>query len=328
MATATSGPAGLAMERRVLQGIKARAVPPFRSRSGPDQGATVSMPVPYPLQLELHADLHITRWRPLVQWLLAIPHLMIAYALRFVRQALTLISFFTVLFTEQIPRPLFDAIVMTYRYEWRAMSYAFFMHEDYPPFDFDLSSEADGAEPHTSLRLTYPGHLERWQPLYKWFLALPQYFRSGLPPVRVRPVLRGRRRRTPHLAAPDLSRAPGAVAAAVQVVPGHTPVLRAGRPGHRGGPGPHRRLVRRAVHRGSTPRASGASWSAPTATRYGSRPTSVSSPTATRPSASPRKAAASPAPLAMDARGRARHGPGRAGPAGPLTTVCPGQARR
>ena len=65
---------------------------------------------------------------------------------------------------------------MTYRYEWRAMSYAFFMHEDYPPFDFDLSSEDDGAEPHTSLRLTYPGHLQRWQPLYKWFLAIPQYF--------------------------------------------------------------------------------------------------------------------------------------------------------
>jgi hypothetical protein len=37
------------------------------------------------LQLEFHADRHITRWRPLVQWLLAIPHLMIAYALRSVR---------------------------------------------------------------------------------------------------------------------------------------------------------------------------------------------------------------------------------------------------
>ncbi len=44
------------------------------------------MPAPYPLQLELRADLHITRWRPLVQWLLVIPHLAIAYALRSVRQ--------------------------------------------------------------------------------------------------------------------------------------------------------------------------------------------------------------------------------------------------
>ena len=102
---------------------------------------------PYPLQLELHAARSITRWRPLVQWLLAIPHLMIAWALRSLRQVLTLISFFTVLFTERIPRPIFDAIVMTYRYEWRAMSYALFMHEDYPPFDFDLSSRTTGWNP-------------------------------------------------------------------------------------------------------------------------------------------------------------------------------------
>ena len=30
-------------------------------------------------------------------------------------------------------------------------------------------------ESHTSLRLTYPEHLERWKPLYKWFLAIPQF---------------------------------------------------------------------------------------------------------------------------------------------------------
>jgi hypothetical protein len=128
------------------------------------------------VQLDFHADLQIARWRPLVQWLLAIPHLLIAYVLRGLRQVLTLISFFTVLFTEQIPRSLFDAIVMTYRYEWRAMSYALFMHEDYPPFDLTVSSEDDAAEPHTTLRLSYPEHLDRWKPLYKWFLAIPQYF--------------------------------------------------------------------------------------------------------------------------------------------------------
>jgi Domain of unknown function (DUF4389) len=136
----------------------------------------VSMPVPYPVQVEFDADRHISRWRPLVQWLLAIPHLMIASALRTLREVLTLISLFTVLFTKQIPRPLFDVIAMTYRYEWRAMSYALFMHEDYPPFDFQLSSSDDGLEPHTSLSLEYPEHLDRWKPLYKWFLAIPHYF--------------------------------------------------------------------------------------------------------------------------------------------------------
>ena len=134
------------------------------------------MSSPYPLQLEFSAEPRITWWHPLVQWLLAIPHLMVASALRSLRQVLILISLFTVLFTERIPRSLFDVIVMTYRYEWRAVSYALFLHEDYPPFDFDLSSEDDGLEPHTTLRLVYPEHLARWKPLYKWFLAIPHYF--------------------------------------------------------------------------------------------------------------------------------------------------------
>jgi hypothetical protein len=151
-------------------------MPSLAAAPSNDSGAPVTMSVPYPVELAFAGDRHITRWRPLVQWLLVIPHLMIAYALRTLRQVLTLISFFTVLFTERIPRQLFDVIVMTYRYEWRATSYLLFMHEDYPPFDFALSSEDDGVEPHTSLRLTYPEKLGRWQPLYKWFLAIPHYF--------------------------------------------------------------------------------------------------------------------------------------------------------
>jgi hypothetical protein len=135
----------------------------------------MSMSSAYAAQVEFHADRHISRWRPLVQWLLAIPQLMIAQVLRSLRGVLTLISLFTVLFTEKIPRPLFDMIVMTYRYEWRAMSYALFLHEDYPPFDFQPAALDDGLEPHTTLSLTYPEHLDRWKPLYKWILAIPHY---------------------------------------------------------------------------------------------------------------------------------------------------------
>ena len=131
---------------------------------------------PYPVQLDFHAD-HphhpVATAGPVAAGHPAPDDRLCAALLR---QVLTLISFFTVLFTEQIPRPLFDMIVMTYRYEWRAMSYALFMHEDYPPFDFELSSDDDGVEPHTSLRLAYPEHLDRWKPLYKWFLAIPHYF--------------------------------------------------------------------------------------------------------------------------------------------------------
>jgi hypothetical protein len=131
--------------------------------------------LPYPVQLGFEGGLQIARWRPLVQWLLAIPQLLIAAALGQVRNILTLISFFTVLFTKHIPRSLFDMIAMTYRYEWRTTSYAFFLREDYPPFDFQPAASDDGVDPHTMVTLRYPETLNRWAPLYKWFLAIPHY---------------------------------------------------------------------------------------------------------------------------------------------------------
>jgi hypothetical protein len=134
------------------------------------------MATSYPANLEFHADDRIARWRPLAQWLLAIPHLAIAWALGNLRNVLTLISLVAVLFTRRIPRPIFDAIAMVYRYEWRAISYAAFLHDDYPPFDFTASAEDDQLEPHTTLSISYPEQLNRWKPLYKWLLAIPQYF--------------------------------------------------------------------------------------------------------------------------------------------------------
>ena len=129
----------------------------------------------YPTQLQFQGDRHIDRWRPLVQWLLAIPHLFIANVLRTLRNLLTLISLFTVLFTKRIPRPLFDMIAMTLRYEWRATSYALFLHEDYPPFDFQPAADDDGVDSHSVVSFTYPEQLSRWQPLVKWLLAIPHY---------------------------------------------------------------------------------------------------------------------------------------------------------
>lgn len=131
--------------------------------------------IAYPAQLGLSSDRHMARWRPLVNWLLAIPQFMIANALNSLRNVLTLIAFFTVLFTRRIPRPVFDAICMTYRYDWRTISYALFLREDYPPFDFDPASGDNGRDPRTALSVDYPEQLGRWHPLFKWFLAIPHY---------------------------------------------------------------------------------------------------------------------------------------------------------
>ena len=152
-----------------------RQLTAVESRTCLEEANDMAASIPYPAQVDFHGDAHITRWRPLVQWLLAIPQLVVASALRTVRQILILFSLFTVLFTKRIPRSLFDMITMSYRYEWRAVSYALFMHEDYPPFDFQPASNDDGVEPHTTLTIDYPEELDRWKPLYKWILAIPHY---------------------------------------------------------------------------------------------------------------------------------------------------------
>jgi len=43
--------------------------------------------------LNFDADRRIARWRPFVQWILAIPHLLVVHALQTLRGLLTLVSF-------------------------------------------------------------------------------------------------------------------------------------------------------------------------------------------------------------------------------------------
>jgi hypothetical protein len=126
----------------------------------------------YPVHIDFEGDTHIARWRPLVHWLLAIPHFVVMALLGWLQGLLTLVSFFTILFTGAIPRSLFDVMVMTYRYQWRLTSYVLFLREDYPPFDVRPDA-FDHTVDHARLSVEYPQHLTRWMPLVKWFLALP-----------------------------------------------------------------------------------------------------------------------------------------------------------
>jgi hypothetical protein len=99
--------------------------PPFSMADDPD----------YPVRLNIeYPEEGIARWRPLVQWLLAIPYLFVAGVLYWLTGILTIIAFFTVLFTKQIPRGVFDLMVPGLRWNVRGGAYAYFMTDRYPPF--------------------------------------------------------------------------------------------------------------------------------------------------------------------------------------------------
>ena len=77
----------------------------------------------------------LNRWLPLVKWLLAIPHLIILAFLGIGALVVTVIAWFTILFTGAYPRGMFDFVVGVGRWSTRVWAYAFLLVTDvYPPF--------------------------------------------------------------------------------------------------------------------------------------------------------------------------------------------------
>ncbi|HEX3794497.1 MAG TPA: DUF4389 domain-containing protein [Acidimicrobiales bacterium] len=101
----------------------------------------------YPVQLDLVAPNKVARWRPLVHWLLVIPHVLVLYALNAIRGVVYVISWFAILFTGKMPEGLFNFQAMTNRYQWRVVSYLLYMRESYPPFEFASVPADPGDDP-------------------------------------------------------------------------------------------------------------------------------------------------------------------------------------
>ena len=116
----------------------------------------MAAPLTYPVRLDFDADRHITRWHPLVQWLLAIPHyLVVGILLGGTRTAwssagepvsisvtgllplLVFVAVVVLLVSGRYPRPLYDLIVGLDRWIVRVIAYAALMTDRYPPFRLD-----------------------------------------------------------------------------------------------------------------------------------------------------------------------------------------------
>jgi Domain of unknown function (DUF4389) len=102
------------------------AYPPFTLRDVPD----------YPVRLSVDYPEHVANWRPLVQWLLAIPYLLVASVLYWLTGILTIVAFFTVLFTKAVPRGLFELMMPGLRWNLRGNAYAYFLSDRYPPWEW------------------------------------------------------------------------------------------------------------------------------------------------------------------------------------------------
>jgi hypothetical protein len=102
----------------------------------------------YPATFTYDGPERVANWRPLVQWLLMIPHLIVVEVLQAVAGVLALVSWFIILFTGRMPEGIAGFQVMALRYQIRTTVALFAMTEEYPPFEFQASAADPGVYPH------------------------------------------------------------------------------------------------------------------------------------------------------------------------------------
>jgi len=91
-------------------------------------------PGQYAVTYEVDYPEELSRWLPLIKWLLAIPHVIVLLFLFIGAYVVWTIAWFAILFTKRFPRGLFDFIVGVTRWQYRVNAYVGLLRDDYPPF--------------------------------------------------------------------------------------------------------------------------------------------------------------------------------------------------
>jgi hypothetical protein len=99
--------------------------PPFSLEDDPD----------YPVRARFqYPEAGIARWRPLVQYFMALPHLFVLYFVGIGAYLAMIVVWFSILFTRTFPPGLFNFIAGYQRWNLRVIAYAALTTEEYPPF--------------------------------------------------------------------------------------------------------------------------------------------------------------------------------------------------
>jgi hypothetical protein len=95
-----------------------------------DEEQSVYLDIPFP-----DAERDLSRWLPLVKWLLALPHYVALLILGLAAIVAVILAWLAILFTGRYPPRLFDFVQGVMRWHNRVMGYAFILVTDeYPPF--------------------------------------------------------------------------------------------------------------------------------------------------------------------------------------------------
>jgi hypothetical protein len=105
--------------------------PPFTLASRPD----------YPADLEVDYPEQLTNRAVLVsRWLLALPQILLCWAMEPLLQVLCFFAAWWLLFTGTVSGGMFDLLMGIVRWRYRVAVYVSLMRDEYPPYRLDLGS--------------------------------------------------------------------------------------------------------------------------------------------------------------------------------------------
>lgn len=118
----------------------------------------------------------VARWRPLVHWLMFVPHALILQAFRALAGVIAFVYWVALIVTGRLHRGLYDVMAMYERYSARATAFLFGFTEQYAPFAFHGGGDDDRAYPPVTLTLPEPqdGQVSR-KLAFNFLLAIPHY---------------------------------------------------------------------------------------------------------------------------------------------------------
>ena len=123
----------------------------------------------------LDSPYEVARWRPLVNWLLVIPHTVIVFLLGYLAMVVIFFYWWALLFTGRLNPGMYGFLAMVERYNVRAEAFLLGFSQKYPPFAFKTGADDDNEYPAVTLDLPAPPASTPRSNLFNWILAIPHY---------------------------------------------------------------------------------------------------------------------------------------------------------
>lgn len=122
--------------------------------------------------VRLEVEREMEWWRPLVQGLACLPHLLWTGILVGASVFVAFVIGIAVLVTGRVPARLGAFVVLSLRERVRTFSYFWLLRRDHPPFATTLTAVDPGDDPRTEVTVVVPDQLPRWS-ILRGILILP-----------------------------------------------------------------------------------------------------------------------------------------------------------